>query len=324
MPMSEKQNSYPIFSEAEKQNWNSRMGRHYLQAGNLWQSSNKKINFDLTIGELGQSRIVDLIVEPCEVYTNPDYKNKSNRPGILEEFYLSSGSINIEFENTNFNLKSGDILIFDDSSPPVRFKVNKKSHIINIFMPQVVLKSWMPRTYDKLHHTLIHPKDNSSKFLAEYLELLAAYTTKDIKKPLKKSVVPLVMANISMLVFALSELEDQKPESIKEAQLELAKQYMLVHISNSQVSPSSIANELDISVRYLHWLFKQTDETVTQFLTRKRIELAQLLLLSSSKSTHNVTEIAFMCGFNDSTHFSRRFKKQVGISPSEFRKKISP
>ena len=81
-----------------------------------------------------------------------------------------------------------------------------------------------------------------------------------------------------------------------------------------------ISDELDISVRYLHWLFKQTDETVTQFLTRKRIELSQLLLVSSSKSAFNITEIAFMCGFNDSTHFSRRFKQQVGISPSAFRK----
>ena len=81
-----------------------------------------------------------------------------------------------------------------------------------------------------------------------------------------------------------------------------------------------MANELDISVRYLHWLFKQTNETVIQFLTRKRIELAQLLLVSSSKSTFNVTEIAFMCGFNDSTLFSMRFKQQVCISPSQFRK----
>ena len=147
-----------------------------------------------------------------------------------------------------------------------------------------------------------------------------SYTTDQKNKPYAKSVVPLIMANISMLVFALSELEEQKPDSIKEAQLDLAKQYMLVHISNSRVSPTLVANELDISVRYLHWLFKQTNETVSQFLIRKRIELAQLLLVSSSKSTFNVTEIAFMCGFNDSTHFSRRFKQQVGISPSQFRK----
>ena len=318
--MAKIQKNYPIFSDAEKNNWNSKMGRHYLQAGNLWQLSDKEIRFDLKIGQIGQSRIVEIDVEPCEVFTNPDYINKSNRPGILEEFYVSSGSIKVEFSNTSFVLEKGDILIFDDSNPPIKYIVNETARIINIFMPQVVLKSWMPRTYDKLHHTLLKPTNSSSKLLAEYLEILAKYTTDQKNKPYTKSVVPLIMANISMLVFALSELEEKEPNTLKEAQLDLAKQYMLVHISNSRVSPTLVANELDISVRYLHWLFKQTNETVIQFLTRKRIELAQLLLVSSSKSTFNVTEIAFMCGFNDSTHFSRRFKQQVGISPSQFRK----
>ena len=318
--MAKIEKNYPIFSDAEKDNWNSKMGRHYLQAGNLWQLSDKEIRFDLKIGEIGQSRIVEIDVEPCEVFTNQDYINKSNRPGILEELYVSSGSIKVEFENTSFDLQKGDILIFDDSNPPIKYIVNETARIINIFMPQVVLKSWMPRKYDKLHHTLLKPTDSSNKLLAEYLEMLAKYTTDQKNKPYTKSVVPLIMANISMLVFALSELEEKEPNTLKEAQLDLAKQYMLVHISNSQVSPTLVANELDISVRYLHWLFKQTNETVIQFLTRKRIELAQLLLVSSSKSTFNVTEIAFMCGFNDSTHFSRRFKQQVGISPSQFRK----
>lgn len=311
---------FPVFSPNEKKNWNSKMGRHYLQAGNLWQSSNTEVDFELKIGEIGQSRVVDVTVGPCELFTNPDYKNKSNRPGILEELYVSSGSIEIEFENTSFDLTKGNILIFDDSSPPLKYKVKKHAHIINIFMPQVILRSWMPRTYDKLHHTLLSPTQSSSKLLAAYLELLGEYAVDKKNKPYAKSVVPLVMANISMLVFALSELEDQMPLSIKETQLDLAKQYMLIHISNSKVSPSLVADELDISVRYLHWLFKQTNETVIQFLIRKRIELAQLLLVSSSKSTFNITEVAFMCGFNDSTHFSRRFKQQAGISPSEFRK----
>ncbi len=57
--------NYPIFTEEEKNNWNSKMGKHYLQAGNLWQISDRKINFDLKIGEIGQSRIVDIFVDPC-------------------------------------------------------------------------------------------------------------------------------------------------------------------------------------------------------------------------------------------------------------------
>ena len=116
----------------------------------------------------------------------------------------------------------------------------------------------------------------------------------------------------------------KKPKSIKESQLDLAKQYIMANIANSKIKPARVAEELGISVRYLHWLFKQTNETFTQFLTRKRIDLAQLLLASSSNETFNVTEVAFMCGFNDSTHFSRRFKQQVGIPPSKFRKNRKP
>ena len=45
--MAKIQKNYPIFSDAEKNNWNFKMGRHYLQAGNLWQLSDKEIRFDL-------------------------------------------------------------------------------------------------------------------------------------------------------------------------------------------------------------------------------------------------------------------------------------
>ena len=128
--MAKIEKNYPIFSDAEKDNWNSKMGRHYLQAGNLWQLSDKEIRFDLKIGEIGQSRIVEIDVEPCEVFTNPDYINKSNRPGILEEFYVSSGSIKVEFSNTSFDLEKGDILIFDDSNPPIKYIVNETAHIL--------------------------------------------------------------------------------------------------------------------------------------------------------------------------------------------------
>ncbi|MBO90678.1 MAG: hypothetical protein CMM27_02075 [Rhodospirillaceae bacterium] len=321
--MSPENKLFPVFSKKERDEWNSRMGRHYLESGNLWKKTDKKVDYELNIAEIGQSRIVSSKTSSGEFYTDPDYQNK-NKPTILEEFYVSSGSIDVEFESKKFNLVTGDILIFDDASPPLRFKIKKPVHIIAVYMPIVLLKSWMPRSYDKLQHTLLSPGKKSTELLASYLTLLANYAVTENETPLVKSAVPLLMANISMLVFALSEMEDEKPKSIKESQLDLAKQYIMANIANSKIKPARVAEELGISVRYLHWLFKQTNETFTEFLTRKRIDLAQLLLASSSNDTFNVTEVAFMCGFNDSTHFSRRFKQQVGIPPSKFRKNRNP
>ena len=320
--MSPKVKTYPVFSKAERENWEVQMGKNYLKAGNLRKTVKDRIKFDLSIGEIGELRVVESTAGPCELYVNSDYQNKSGKTGVLEEFLVISGSIEVTFENITYKLKEGEILIYDNTNPPKKFKITREAHIINFYMPLSLVKSWIPRIYNKLESKLISPPSKSAELLAEYLKLLAQFaieskTSTPTYRP--KAIIPLIMANLSMLVFALADLEEDKPSRIKDIQLDSAKQYMLVHVSDSNVSPTSIAKEMGISVRYLHWLFKHSEETVIQYLTRKRIELAQLLLTSSSKSLYSVTEVAFMCGFNDSTHFSRRFKQQVGLPPSAYR-----
>jgi AraC-like DNA-binding protein len=54
-----------------------------------------------------------------------------------------------------------------------------------------------------------------------------------------------------------------------------------------------------------------------KWLVKKRLNYASNLLISSEK---NVTEIAYDCGFESATHFSRVFKEQFGLSPLQFRK----
>ena len=190
-------------------------------------------------------------------------------------------------------------------------------------MPTSLVRSWIPRIYKNLKSKLISPQEASAKLLGSYLELIAEFAINTSDNPIyqSKAIVPLIMSNLSMLVFALGGMEEEKPSKIKDIQLVAAKKYMLVNMSDSSLSPKMISEELGISVRYLHWVFKQTEEqeTVLQYLFRKRLELAKLLLATSSSSLYSITEVAFMSGFNDSTHFSRRFKEEVGLTPSKFR-----
>ena len=80
----------------------------------------------------------------------------------------------------------------------------------------------------------------------------------------------------------------------------------------------------DLSLRanlqevYFSNLFKKLCGTAPmQFLNRKRIEKAQSLLLSSDEKLES---IAARCGFDDSFHFSKTFKKFTGLPPSEYRR----
>jgi len=67
--------------------------------------------------------------------------------------------------------------------------------------------------------------------------------------------------------------------------------------------------------------FKATYETTPgKWLLHKRLEYAAAML---GNRALQVTEVAFESGFEDVSHFSRSFKHQFGLSPSDFRNSLS-
>lgn len=71
---------------------------------------------------------------------------------------------------------------------------------------------------------------------------------------------------------------------------------------------------------YFRRCFKDaTGKTPTQYLTELRINRAKQLL--SDNKIFSVSSIAESCGFADSLYFSTCFKKHVGMSPLNYRKK---
>lgn len=79
-----------------------------------------------------------------------------------------------------------------------------------------------------------------------------------------------------------------------------------------------IAEQLAISPRYLSDLLKQESG-------KTAIELIHIFLISEAKNLlrigeKGVTQIAYELGFENSSYFTRLFKKQTGMKPLEFRK----
>lgn len=68
---------------------------------------------------------------------------------------------------------------------------------------------------------------------------------------------------------------------------------------------------------HFHRVFKNVvGETVLQFVKRLRLERALKLIRLDNQRT--LTQIAFDCGFESSSDFSRSFRQQFGFSPSDF------
>jgi AraC-like DNA-binding protein len=109
------------------------------------------------------------------------------------------------------------------------------------------------------------------------------------------------------------------PAGNKTALILRAKETIRQNLGNPHLSPTGIASEMRISVRYLQDLFHETGETVTCWIWRQRLEECRRRLSDVLFAGCTISEIAFDWGFNDLSHFCHRFKQAYEMSPSEYR-----
>ncbi len=96
-----------------------------------------------------------------------------------------------------------------------------------------------------------------------------------------------------------------------------ARKFILDNYSNPELSASSVATYTGLSEKYFSTRFtKETGSTFIAYLTDLRIMKAKELLLKTNLKTY---EIAALAGYNSAEHFIRVFKKNTGITPSDFR-----
>ncbi|SFL93034.1 two component transcriptional regulator, AraC family [Gracilibacillus orientalis] len=99
-----------------------------------------------------------------------------------------------------------------------------------------------------------------------------------------------------------------------------AKDYIESHYQRN-ITLEEVAEEVGLSSYYLSKLFKEHFEiTFIEYVTQTRLTKAKDLLLDDRIS---LKEIALTIGYKDPNYFSRVFKKETGLSPSEYRKQYS-
>lgn len=88
------------------------------------------------------------------------------------------------------------------------------------------------------------------------------------------------------------------------------------HLSDSDFNVEMLTGEVGISRAQLHRKMKEmTGLPVSEFIRNIRLEQAVRLL---EEQKINVTQVAYTVGFSNLAHFSTVFRKQFGVSPTEY------
>lgn len=116
-------------------------------------------------------------------------------------------------------------------------------------------------------------------------------------------------------------MKDEQDKSSKgqneyQSRVNRVMDYIADHLDES-LTLELLAEVSGFSPFYFHRIFKSvTGETLAEATKRLRLEKAVFLKKYSKRLT--LTDIAFRCGFNSSTDFSRAFKAFYGQAPSKF------
>ncbi len=138
----------------------------------------------------------------------------------------------------------------------------------------------------------------------------------------KEDYEELLVNYLQQLLISIHRLIKSKPKgknSLLMHEMDSAVQYFHKNY-NQPICIDTFAESCHMSVSWFIRNFKAyTGVTPTQYLLSLRISNAQTLL---ENTDYNITEIAEIVGYDNPLYFSRLFKKQSGMSPSEFRKQL--
>ncbi|MBP1994084.1 response regulator [Paenibacillus eucommiae] len=114
------------------------------------------------------------------------------------------------------------------------------------------------------------------------------------------------------VLFQASSLKQSTPAKL----VEKAKQYIDSHYADAELDLSEIAGSIFVNPSYLSRIFKhESGYSVVEYLTKCRMGKAKNLM---EQGCVNLYFIAESVGYKDTNYFSKCFKKQYSISPSQF------
>jgi two-component system response regulator YesN len=117
---------------------------------------------------------------------------------------------------------------------------------------------------------------------------------------------------VSALAFRDSQANTQHTGMIQQA-----KEYIDRHYMDPNISLNEVATQVNHSASHFSAVFSQeTSKTFKEYLTEIRLKKAKELLRTT---TLRSSEISCQIGYNDAHYFSYVFRKNTGLSPTEFR-----
>ncbi len=257
------------------------------------------------------------------------HDNLSSQPSHYHDchqlLFIADGEADVIVGKSKFPAAKGSLIItnrFENHSLTIRSETYKRYF--------VRITPTLPHYGDERDRLLSILTDRSEKFtnvidtsksFNRFIDCFSAIAEEQAcSYPMKSLRSDILLFDLLILLYReypdlFTESSDKKIDVIRDMELRFRESYDL------EYSLSSLSEDYHLNRYYLSHLFKKvTGYSVMEYLSRCRLAAAKRYLTSTDLPIGDIVE---KCGFRDNSDFSRLFKSQNGMSPSEFRKNFS-
>lgn len=219
---------------------------------------------------------------------------------------------------TETTLKTGDMIIIDMASTTLS-RVFAQSRQLCVKLPRALLQARLSSGAIAMA-CLIEGSGVFGRLLRSLIDALtgaAGTLSHREERGIRDALIDLAVAALCAELEPPLELRVFRPTAVRH--WALLRQSIETLLSDPELSPAKVAAEHNISTRHLHRLFKHAGTSFGEYVRARRLARCRNDLADQRLAALPVTEIAFRWGFNDSSHFSRCFKKTFGCTARDFR-----
>ena len=260
---------------------------------------------------LGEMQLLVCDCDPCNGNRGKAHLARADEAyyGIL---YLLRGRERLVQGGSDIDLRAGFFTLWD-STRPIDFTVPDPLQKITLLIPQHLLEAALPAARH-LTGQAIDGRQGVGALFATHLRALVRET----RDGAPEATDPILRATFDLLAAACKPAASGLGSGPGDLLRVRIRDFILSRLGDPELEPGMIAAALGVSLRHLHRVFAAGGCPLDRWIWRQRLERCRQDLLN--RPPEPVSQIAFRWGFSDAAHFSRAFRGQFGVTPTQFRR----
>ncbi|MFJ8014216.1 helix-turn-helix domain-containing protein [Streptomyces sp. NPDC096339] len=256
---------------------------------------------------------------PCQSRRTPA-QVRQNDPERFQFSLLTGSPMWLEQNRNGCEVNPGDMVLLDTAHANAAGALGEEHEIRNIVIQ--LPRNELPLPSDKTDRLLaqrISGESGMGAILAAFMTSLESHASEC--GPVERSRLGRVA--VDLIGAVLAERSDTHDALSHEARgrilMERIDSFIDHNLGDPGLTPRLIADRHHISVRRLHQMFQDQEDSVAATIRRRRLEHCHTDLTRPELLTRPIGAIAARWGFGNPAVFSRAFREAYGISPSERR-----